>query len=195
MQIEMLRTPRLMPTVLSVEQVRQVMECAEAPYDTALFIAAHAGLRQTELRHLTVGDVDLAGNAIHVSAKRGWSPKSHEERSVPMNRHLRAELQRYLETLDDRRPGAWLFPGQDGEPIQAMNAPVRKAYERAGLYAKDQRPGLHQLRRTFASELLLRGVDINTVRELGGWANLAVVQRYLASTSSAKRSAVELLEG
>ncbi len=56
-----------------------------------------------------------------------------------------------------------------------------------------ERKGLspNVLRRTFASELLGRGADIETVRELGGWADLVTVQRYLASTSERKRSAVE----
>ena len=39
-----------------------------------------------------------------------------------------------------------------------------------------------------------RQADIQTVRELGGWSGLAVVERYVASTERLKRSAVERLD-
>jgi hypothetical protein len=37
------------------------------------------------------------------------------------------------------------------------------------------------------------GTDIQTVRELGGWASLAVVERYVRSSDHLKRAAVERL--
>jgi site-specific recombinase XerD len=70
---------------------------------------------------------------------------------------------------------------------------VREAFVVAGLWDADRKCGLHMLRRTFASRLLGSGVDIETVRELGGWADLTTVQRYVASTDDRKRAAVEKL--
>ena len=36
----------------------------------------------------------------------------------------------------------------------------------------------HDLRHTFASRLAMAGVDLLTIKELGGWKSLAMVQRY-----------------
>ena len=36
----------------------------------------------------------------------------------------------------------------------------------------------HVLRHTFASRLVMAGVDLRTVQELGGWSSLDLVQRY-----------------
>lgn len=187
--VRLLKRTRKRPTVLSVEQVSTLISHAKPPYDTAILLAAHAGLRQAEIRFLHTDDVDLDEGVVRVRAKAGWSPKSGEEREVPLNSLLRAELGRYLV---EARPSGWLFPGIDG-PLDSMCAPVRAAFKAAGLYTREDRPGLHMLRRTFASNLLGGGVDLATVMELGGWSNLATVQRYLASTDERKRSAVEVL--
>ncbi len=37
------------------------------------------------------------------------------------------------------------------------------------------------------------GADVEMVRVLGGWSSLAVVQRYVASSTDLKRAAVERL--
>ena len=70
---------------------------------------------------------------------------------------------------------------------------VRRVFEAAGLYDPSAKPGLHMLRRSFASHALAAGADVETVRVLGGWASLAVVQRYVASSTDMKRAAVERL--
>jgi site-specific recombinase XerD len=71
--------------------------------------------------------------------------------------------------------------------------PVRKVFEEAGLYDRSRKTGLHMLRRTWASSLLAAGVDLETVRELAGWSDLEVAQRYLASTNDLKRHAIARL--
>jgi site-specific recombinase XerD len=49
------------------------------------------------------------------------------------------------------------------------------------------------LRHTFASRLVMKGVDLRTVQELGGWKSLNMVQRYAHLSQDHKRRAVELL--
>ena len=63
----------------------------------------------------------------------------------------------------------------------------RRASRRAKL------PGVtpHTLRHTFASRLVMAGVDLRTVQELGGWQTLAVVERYAHLSPAHKAQAVE----
>ena len=51
----------------------------------------------------------------------------------------------------------------------------------------------HTLRHTFASRLVMAGVDLRTVQELGGWQTLAMVERYAHLSPAHKAQAVERL--
>jgi integrase len=49
----------------------------------------------------------------------------------------------------------------------------------------------HSLRHTFASRLVVAGVDLRTVQELGGWRTLSMVQRYAHLAPDHLAAAVE----
>jgi site-specific recombinase XerD len=51
----------------------------------------------------------------------------------------------------------------------------------------------HGNRHTFASRLVMAGVDLRTVQQLGGWQSLAMVQRYAHLAPDHLRAAVERL--
>ncbi len=51
----------------------------------------------------------------------------------------------------------------------------------------------HDLRHSFASRLAMAGVDLLTIKELGGWKTLGMVIRYAHLSPDHKRAAVERL--
>ncbi len=84
------------------------------------------------------------------------------------------------------RSSPHVFPPEEYRWVgQVFPAIVRKA--------KIQDFHFHDLRHTFASRLAMAGIDMLTIKELGGWKTLGMVTRYTHLSPDHKRAAVERL--
>jgi integrase len=146
------------------------------------------GLRETNIRLLTWHQVDMARAVAWFEASEMKAAKAH---SVPLN----PEALQVLALQRGKHP-RWVFPvphWAPGEkpgdkPCLVEDAPTgkissaawRKACTRAGV------PWLrfHDLRHTWASWHVQAGTPLAVLQELGGWASLAMVQRYAHLGSS-----------
>ena len=194
--VKLLTVTKKKPTVLTRTEMEAVIAQARPPYDLVAMIAGYSGLRHREVLNLQVRDIDLIRQNIYVTEKPGvWSPKDHEERSVPMAPRLADPFRQHIESLGDKSPTAWMFPGLDGTgPLKDAFRPIKEAFEAAGHYDRGRRSGLHMLRRTFASIAVGdEGADIVTVKELLGHEKVETTMLYLASNSDRKRDAVRNL--
>jgi len=147
-----------------------------------ILTALHTGCRRGELFGLRWKDVDLSGKRVTVPAgKTGLS------RVVPLNSEI-------VRVLKDWRPAKYepdksVFPGDDGAPL----TDVKTAFLRLMTDAKITGFRFHDLRHTFASKLVQAGVDLNTVRELLGHADLKMTLRYAHLAPEHRAAAVEKL--
>lgn len=162
-----------------------------------ILIAFYTGLRHAEIAHLWHRDVDLSAGVLRVSRKVVgqnilWEPKTYEQRSVPMHSDLIATFNQYFDDSEEK-PEDWVFPGYGTKCIGNFQLEVHEAFERAGLGDEKRRPGLHSLRRTWATNLLNAGNSLQKVMEIGGWKTLKSVQRYLTSTKESHREAINML--
>ena len=82
-----------------------------------------------------------------------------------------------------------MFPGEDGAPL----ADVKSAWLPLVDAAKVRAFRFHDFRHTFASKLVMAGVDLNTVRELLGHADLKMTLRYAHLAPEHKAAAVAKL--
>ena len=85
---------------------------------------------------------------------------------------------------------SYLFRNCHGEPYRSIRTGFEHAVQRAGI--KDFH--FHDLRHTFASRLVMAGVDIRTVQELMGHKTIAMTLRYSHLSPDHKRRAIEALE-
>lgn len=113
--------------------------------------------------------------------------KNGQTRNLPLNSRARDAF-RYLRSVSRSE---YVFSQPNGKPYKSMEKPFAKACQDAGL--SDTGVSLHTLRHTFASNLVMAGVDLRTVQEYGGWSDLSLVQRYSHFSASHKAKAIEAI--
>lgn len=142
-----------------------------------VLLAMNTGLRRGELTSLEWRDIDLGRKMLTVRRERA---KSGKQRHIPLNAEAMSVLTQ------------WRSQGRDQGRLFRVNDP-KKAWEgvleAAGI--KDFR--FHDLRHHFASKLVMAGVDLNTVRELLGHADLTMTLRYAHLAPEHLAAAVEKL--
>ena len=141
-----------------------------------LLCGLRTGLRAGELLALQWSDVNWRGGyvQIHRNLVRGQltTPKNHQRRRVDLSRQLQVALRlwRRRERVAWLQKGLprpdWMFASVSGTALDESN--VRKAFNRLLDAADLDRRGPHQMRHTFASQLLHDGAPITCVtRQLG----------------------------
>lgn len=158
--------------------------------EPVLMLGLHAGLRREEIRFLAWKDVDLTAGLLRVTAKPpAFSPKDHEERSIPLNEDLLS----FLRELRDAYPDAeWVCINCEfGQWSLGLTKWARELFIAAGI--ERDFGTLHRLRHSFGTRLLHAGVDIETVRDLMGHADISTTARYLSTTDQRRRDAVAAL--
>src|SRR5215472_8698286 len=163
--LTMVRQPQKLPTVLSKEEVLQLLEAAPGvKYKAALSVAYGAGLRVSEVANLKVSDIDSERMTLRVEQGKG-----QRDRYVMLSPQLLELLRDWWRTA---RPQVWPFPGQNPvNPMTArqLNRAVHAAKNLAGI---SKRVSPHTLRHSFATHLLEQGADIRVIQVLLGHAKL-----------------------
>jgi integrase len=144
------------------------------------------GFRRQELTALRPEDVDLARGTVTVAA---CYAKNGESRTNPMGERLKAILREALAVRGDAPTVLVTRYGKPWTP-EGLTNQFQRASRRAGL----ERLGPHVLRHTYASRLVMAGVDLRTVQELLGHKDIKQTMRYAHLSPSHKRAAVEALE-
>lgn len=186
-------------TTLNETDFAKLLSVAKPPLDLVFLVAAEAGLRHNEIVFMQRHDVDLDEREITVHTKLNdfgdvlFMTKGKQERVVPIPGALFARLEQHLEEMKDKRENAWLFPNPSGQPRRNFQDAVVAAFTAAGLYKPRLRPGLHMLRRTYATTLCKK-LDLVTVRTLGGWSNLRTMEQYTGTTKERMNAAIEIID-
>lgn len=176
--VKLLKEPRLRLRFLEPEEEDRLRaECAE-PLRSLILIGTNCGLRlKSEALTLRWADVDMGRKTLTVAAAY---TKNGTSRTVSLNSTVLAALARLLRISD------FVFAKPNGKPYHAIRG-FRAACRRAGLTGVTP----HSTRHTFATRLCENGVDLRLVQELGGWATLALVQRYAHVSTGRKAEAME----
>jgi len=139
--------------------------------DVAIILTLyHSGLRASELCNLNLGDINITKRQIRVSGKGGC------DRIVPTTQRCVEAIQSYLD-FDRHSDTNAIFVKSDGQRItrRAISDMLTSLSRRAGV----KHTTAHMLRRSCATSLMNRGVDLELIQSLLGHQNLSTTQAYL----------------
>jgi len=142
-----------------------------------VLLAMNTGLRRNELLSLNWSDINFDAKMLTV---RPENAKSGKQRHIPLNVEAVAALRQ------------WQSQTGGEERVFGVNG-VKSAWKGLLIAAKVERFRFHDLRHHFASRLVMAGVDLNTVRELLGHADLTMTLRYAHLAPAHLAAAVEKL--
>lgn len=172
------KTEKHLPSCMSEEEVRRLIESAypkgvfdeRGLRDRAILETFYStGMRISELRGLNIQDIDFISNIVKVMGK------GKKERIVPIGDMALGAISKYLEKRKRESTALFLNKNGKGLSVRGIRGVVDKYIRLAGL---KQGVSVHTLRHSFATHLLNRGLDLRTVQELLGHANLSTTQIY-----------------
>lgn len=149
-----------------------------------VILSLKTGVRRGEAFDLMWEEVDLANRIVTI---RGDTAKSGHTRHIPLSPTAQKVLSAWA-----GQSGACVgrvFPADDGGRLDN----VKKSWAALLKAAKIEGFRWHDMRHDFASKLVMRGVPLNTVRELCGHADHNTTLRYAHLAPDHKADAVALI--
>jgi integrase/recombinase XerC len=136
------------------------------------------GMRQAELIGLRDSDIDLLEGTVKVTGKR------NKQRIIPLLNPFIRHIEEYLtvrnEKFQESKPEWFLVTDKGSKLYGKFVYNTVKNYLTTVTTIEKRSP--HVLRHTFATHMLNRGADLNSIKELLGHANLSATQVYTHNT-------------
>lgn len=194
--VEWPRRTRSLPRALSRPQLRALEAALDEPDKIgpvrrwfwrrnrrAVLLMLYAGLRISEVAALRWGDLDLEAGTLQVLDGKGG-----KDRMLPIHPRLLTELECVPEA--ERQADHAVAGHESGACLTHKS--MGHVFER-WLPARGIDISSHQLRHSFATQMLRNGADIRVIQELLGHESLETTQRYLKVWDDQKEAAVRLL--
>lgn len=161
-----------LPVILNRSELRQLFKAPKLlKHRIILSLIYSAGLRSQEVIHLKIADIDFERKTIHIRQS-----KYKKDRMVPLSDFMSKGLKKYM---DAEHPHLWLFNGKEANgmfSVKGLSWVMREALKKTDI---QKNVSLHSLRHSYATHLLEEGLNIITVKELLGHAEIATTMIYL----------------
>jgi integrase len=151
-----------------------------------VLVSLNTGIRQGSLFQLRWSDIDFREGNLTV---RPSTEKTRKLLHIPMNDIVIEVLDAWRKQTHGEDSGL-VFPSpKTGEEMDNCQSAWEKLLQEADI----KKFRWHDMRHDFASQLVMKGVDLNTVRELMGHSDMKMTLRYAHLAPSVKAEAVKLL--
>ncbi len=159
----------------------RLLQACDVSLRPIVLTALHTGMRKGELLGLTWDLVDMTHGFIRLK-----QTKNGKARALPFNETLWS----LFSGLRARQDVSWVFHDAAGNRWNDIRHPFDAACDSAGLTDFH----FHDLRHTFASWLMMRGVPLATVSNLLGHTSPTMTLRYAHLSPKHLTSAVRVLD-
>ena len=166
---------------LRVDEIERLLNSCSSHLRPIVKMALFSGMRKSEILNLKWKDVDFQNNLIVLR-----DTKSGKMREILLNQSLKDVLTSVLRYVNSE----YVFCHQDGSPYSNMRRSFSSALKKAGI----EDFTFHDLRHTFASHMVMQGVDINTLREILGHSSISMTLRYAHLAPGHKQQAMQNID-
>jgi integrase len=216
-QVKLLKEDNQRLRILSIEACQSLIENCKGTTQYIVIAALHTGMRKGEILSLKWDNVDLRHGFILLD-----KTKNGERREIPIDGTLRKVLHGITRHIDipyvffDKAKGRPLQDVKKSFHSALKKVEVQKCtkcdYQKAKKPTQEEislcplckseirvQRGItdfhfHDLRHTFASHLIMAGIDITAVRKLLGHKTLTMTLRYAHLAPSHMVNAVDILD-
>jgi integrase/recombinase XerC len=166
------KVAKTLPKPISHKHIVDALELADETESLVVLLLYTLGLRISELESLRLSDID-----------DGWVRvlgKGSKQRDIPLLENIKERIDTYKQNYN---PKVFLFEKND-EPLSqnSLRYIITKTFKRVNLKVTP-----HQLRHSYATELLNNNAPIADVSELLGHSSMATTQIYTKLGSALKK--------
>ena len=151
-----------------------------------IILCLNTGIRRSEALNLAWEDIDLRAKRITVN---GNSAKNSHTRHIPLSKKAAGALSKWRKQNQASFGLVFPSPRTGGRLVN-----INKAWKSLKRAAAIENFRFHDLRHHFASSLVMRGVELNTVRELLGHSSTEMTLRYAHLAPEHKAAAIARLD-
>lgn len=161
-----------LPVILNRSELKELfMAPTLLKHRIVLTLIYSAGLRGQEVINLKLSDIDFERKTIHIRQS-----KYKKDRIVPLSKYMAKGLKKYIAV---EHPHIWLFNGKEPDgrySVRGLSWVMRETLKKTSI---TKEVNLHSLRHTYATHLLEEGLNIVTLKELLGHAEITTTMIYL----------------
>ncbi len=179
-QVKLFRENNQRLRYLEKEEIETLLANCHNYLKPIVIVAINTGMRKSEILKLKWHDIDFRRDIAYL-----YNTKNGEKREVPMN----AEVKTSLIKVRKHPQSPYIFCNKVGKSFGDIKKSFLTALTNSGIINFH----FHDLRHTFASHLVMSGVDLNTVRELLGHKSIQMTLRYSHLSPDHKKRAVDIL--
>lgn len=178
-EVKFLHERQLITRILNKEEAMKLIAVAGDRLKPVIMLALNTGMRSGEILNLRWNDIDFDKQFIYIK-----ETKSGVMRKVPMNSLVIKTLKKV------KKENEFVFQNPETkEGLKYTKTAFHNARRKAGL--EDFR--FHDLRHTAATWMITAGIDLVTVKEILGHADIKTTMRYAHPTPENKKKAVNTL--
>jgi len=173
-RIKKLREDNQRVRYLTEQEIFKLLDCATPRLHDFIILGVNTGMRKSNLINLQWEDIDFGAGVIHVLKTK--SGKAYE---LPMNESVLNLLKRLS------------YKERSGRIIDTTN--LKREWTSAVKQSGIIDINIHTLRHSYASHMVMKGLDMFTLSKLMGHADMKMTQRYSHLAPNFKKIAANMI--